>query len=65
LNMYYEEIKNYLYYIGISTDKINVEQVKKRLTKIKKADKYYANLIKAAKKDVRKNGYPWEYQVWQ
>ena len=65
LNMFYEEIKNYLFYIGISTDKINVEQVKKRLTKIKKADRYYANLIKAAKKDVRKNGYPWEYQVWQ
>ncbi len=65
LNMYYEEIKNYLYYIGISTDKINVEQVKKRLAKIKKADRYYANLIKAAKKDVRKNGYPWEYQVWR
>ncbi|HPS82815.1 MAG TPA: hypothetical protein PLA88_00755 [Bacteroidales bacterium] len=65
LNMFYEEIKNYLFYIGISTDKINVEQVKKRLNKIKKADRYYANLIKAAKKDVRKNGYPWEYQVWQ
>lgn len=65
LNMFYEEIKNYLFYIGISKDKVNVDQVKKRLNKIKKADKYYANLIKAAKKDIRKNGYPWEYQVWQ
>ena len=65
INMFYEEIKNYLYYIKISTDKINVAQVKKRLKIIRKADRYYANLYSAAKKDIRKNGYPWAYQVWQ
>jgi tetratricopeptide (TPR) repeat protein len=65
LNMFYEEIKNYLYYIKISTDKINVAQVKKRLKKIRSADRYYANLYSAAKKDIRKNGYPWAYKVWQ
>ncbi|MPM05634.1 hypothetical protein SDC9_51924 [bioreactor metagenome] len=65
LNMYYEEILNYMYYIKLSKDEVNVEQVKKRLKKIKKSDRYYSNLIKAAKKDIRKNGYPWEYQVWE
>jgi len=65
LNMFYEEIKNYLYYTKISKDEVNVGLVLKRLKKIKKADKYYANLIKAAKKDIRKNGCPWEYQVWE
>jgi len=65
LNMFYEEIKNYLYYIKISKDEVNVDLVIKRLKKIKKADKYYANLIKAAKKDIRKNGCPWEFQVWE
>jgi len=65
LNMFYEEIKNYMYYIKISKDEINVTLVKKRLKKIEKADKYYAGLIKHAKKDIRKNGYPWEYQVWE
>jgi tetratricopeptide (TPR) repeat protein len=58
INMFYEEIKNYLYYIKISTDRINITQVKKRLKKIKKTDKYYANLYRAAKKDINKNGYP-------
>ncbi len=65
LNMYYEEIKNYIYYTKISKDYINVEQVKKRLKKIKKSDKYYRDLYKAAKKDIKINGYPWNYKVWE
>lgn len=65
INMYYEEIKNYLYYIKISDDDINVSQIKKKLKKIKKSDKYYADLIRAAKKEIKKNGYPWEYKVWE
>jgi len=65
INMYYEEIKNYLYYIKISDDDINVSQIKKKLKKIKKSDKYYTDLIRAAKKEIKKNGYPWEYKVWE
>lgn len=65
LNMFYEEIKNYLYYIKISEDDINVSQIKKKLKTIKKADKYYSDLIKAAKKEIKKHGYPWEYKVWE
>lgn len=65
LNMFYEEIKNYLYYIEISKDGTNVEIVKNRLKKMKNADNYYKDLIRFAKKDIKKNGYPWEYQVWE
>ncbi len=63
LNMYYEEIRCYLYYIKISEDEINVKQIKKKINLIKKSDKYYRDLIQACKKEIRKNGYPWEYKV--
>ncbi len=65
LNMFYEEIRNYLYYIALSTDEDNVRIVKTRIKKMKKADKYYSDLLRYAKKDIRKNGYPWEYQTWR
>jgi tetratricopeptide (TPR) repeat protein len=65
MNMYYEEIKNYLYYIKVSTDEVNVNIIKERIKKMKRHDPYFADLIKNAKKEIRKNGYPWEYHVWE
>ncbi len=65
MNMFYEEIKNYLYYIKISADEVNVRIIKERIQKMKKHDPYFADLIKSAKKEIKKNGYPWEYHVWE
>lgn len=65
LNMFYEEIKNFLYYLELSQDETNKGIVKKRLKRMQQSDKYYRDLIRFAKKDIRKNGYPWEYQSWQ
>lgn len=65
MNMFYEEIKNYFYYIKISSDEVNVHIIKERLKKMKKHDAYFSDLIKNAKKEIRKNGYPWEYHTWE
>ena len=62
--MFYEEIRYYLYYLEISNDESNKMLVEKRLKAIRKSDKYFNDLYKAAKKDIRKNGYPWNYKVW-
>lgn len=64
LNMYYEEIRNYLYYLELSNDEANKKLVEKRLKSMRKSDKYFNDLYKAAKKDIRKNGYPWKYKIW-
>lgn len=64
LNMFYEEIRNYLYYLELSKDEKNKVLVERRLKTIRKSDKYFNDLYKAAKKDIRKNGYPWEYEIW-
>lgn len=60
LNMYYESIKNYLYYIKISTDETNVKMSRKRLKTLTKSDDYFRDLFRNAKKEIRKKGYPWE-----
>ncbi len=64
LNMFYEEIRNYLFYLELTEDESNKILVERRLKTIRKSDKYFNDLYKAAKKDIRKNGYPWEYKLW-
>lgn len=64
LNMFYEEIRNYLFYLKLTEDESNRILVERRLKTIRKSDKYFNDLYKAAKKDIRKNGYPWEYKIW-
>lgn len=60
MNMYYESIKNYLYYIKISADQTNVKMSQKRLKVLIKSDDYFRDLYRNAKKEIRKKGYPWE-----
>lgn len=64
LNMFYEEIRNYLFYLKLTKDENNKILVERRLKTIRKSDKYFNDLYKHAKKDIRKNGYPWEYHLW-
>ncbi|PLW91756.1 MAG: hypothetical protein C0592_14195 [Marinilabiliales bacterium] len=64
LNMFYEEIRNYLFYLELSDDEANKKLVEKRIKNLRKSDKYFNDLYKAAKKDIRKNGYPWQYKIW-
>lgn len=59
LNMYYECIKNYIYFIMVSKDDLNTNLVNKRLKRLIKSDKYFKDLYKEAKKEIRHNPLPW------
>lgn len=59
LNMYYECIKNYIYFTMVSKDDINTNLVNKKLKRLIKSDKYFKDLYKEAKKEIRHNPLPW------
>lgn len=60
MNMYYESIKNYLYFIRISTDQTNIKMCQSRLDKLVKSDHYFRDLHRNAKKEIKEKGYPWD-----
>lgn len=58
LNMYYEEILNYLYYLAISNDVVNKEIISKKIKEMQK-DEYFRKLYKTARAEIKEKGYPW------
>ncbi|MCX7696492.1 MAG: hypothetical protein N2Z72_02220 [Bacteroidales bacterium] len=59
LNMYYEEILNYQYYLAITHDEINRSIISKRIKTLRK-DEYFKKLYKAVRSEIKEKGYPWD-----